>query len=295
MSKTKKPKSKARRIIEWILLGIFGALFLVVGAGQIESMVHKNTYFGQPIRFGVGSFIVQTNSMEPEYMVNTAIITYRYSPDVIYQKFQNGETVDITFMDWYMGNTSFDKPTDSASYYNRTDPIRNKDGSLAAIAMTHRLREVHVDTSKEVGKGRYHFIVAGINPEGQSSHPGQYQVFTEEYILGQVVLHSDFLGGVFGFVASPWGLFVLLLIPAFYLVIVSTLDIFRAMKDPKEATAAESGSVAGGSVADLSQLSEKDRERLKQEMLNQLLAKKAAEKAQKQREMEAKKEEDSHE
>ena len=299
MSKPKKPKSKARRIIEWVLIGIFGTLFLIVGAGQIESMVHKDTYFGQPIRFGVGSFIVQTDSMEPEYKVDSAIITYRQDPETIYKNFTSGKTVDITFMDWYMSDTSFDQPTDKASYYNRTDPIRNKDGSLAAIAMTHRLREIHVDASKEVGKGRYHFIVSGINPEGNRSHPGQYQVFTEQYILGVVVLNSNFLGGVFSFVASPWGLFVLLLVPAFYLVIVSTLDIFKAMKEPKEVAAGADKPSSG--VADLSQLSEKDKQRLKQEMLNQLLAKKAAEKkaaeeaAKKQEGQEEGKEEDSHE
>ena len=259
MARVKRPKSKARKIIEWILIGIVGTLFLVVGAGQIESMIHKETYFSQPIRFGVGSFVVQTNSMEPEYSVGSAIITYRKDPETIYNDFISGKTVDITFMDRYTATTEYSKPTDKASYYDRTTPT--------GVPMTHRLREVHVNPNAEKWKGRYTFIVAGINPEGQAAHPGQYQAFTDTYILGVVVLNSNFLGHVFSFVASPWGLFILLLVPAFYLVIVSTLDIFKAMKEPSEAKPAE-----GPKVESLEGLSDADMKRLKEEMLQKMIA-----------------------
>ena len=268
MAKVKKPKSKARRIIEWVIIGIFGALFLVVGAGQIESMVNKDTYFSQPIRFGLGNFIVKTDSMVPEYPKGTAIITLRKDPEVIYNEFISGKTVDITFMDACTVTNEYTKPTDS-KYNWRTTPKN--------MAMTHRLREVHINPNAEKWKGRYVFIVAGINSQGMASREGQYQAFTDRYLLGEVIIHSDFLGGVFGFVASPWGLFVLLLVPAFYLVIVSVLDIFKALKEPQAATAGDTPSEPKNTGSSLAGLSEADKARLKQEMLNQMLEKKAAE------------------
>ena len=55
--KTKKPKSKARKIIEWVLFGIFGFACAVVLAANISAMVNKKKNYGQSIRFGesVGS------------------------------------------------------------------------------------------------------------------------------------------------------------------------------------------------------------------------------------------------
>ena len=72
----KKKKSKARVITEWILTGIFGVIFIFVLAGQLDGMIHAKDHHNQQLRFGTGSFIVTTNSMEPEYPVGTAIITY---------------------------------------------------------------------------------------------------------------------------------------------------------------------------------------------------------------------------
>ena len=67
--KGKKKKSKARVIIEWILTGLFGVLFVTVLVGQIDGMIHANDHYGQQIRLGFGSFVVLTDSMEPEYMM----------------------------------------------------------------------------------------------------------------------------------------------------------------------------------------------------------------------------------
>ena len=68
--KPKRPKSKARKIIEWVLVGIFGAIFAFAAAATIDGMIHKNENYGQSLRFGVGTFVVQTDSMEPEYKVD---------------------------------------------------------------------------------------------------------------------------------------------------------------------------------------------------------------------------------
>ena len=85
--------------------------------------------------------------------------------------------------------------------------------------------------------------------------------------------NSDFLGGVFGFVGSPFGLLVLLLIPAFYLVITSVIDIFKAYKEPEEASEGASKTPSNNGGAELN-LSEEDKKRLKEQLLEEMLSKK---------------------
>ena len=272
----KKPKSKARRIIEWVGIGLLGCVFTFALIAQIDAMVHKDENWGQQLRFGVGSFVVRTNSMEPEYKVGSAIITYKKSPEEIYNWWnadRQNARIDITFI--YQRYSSFlpddptlTKQTNTASY-----------SELYGSPMTHRLREVHIDPSKPIGSGHFIFIVAGINPTEEWA-ADQYQAFPDNYILGTVIANSDFLGKVFSFIASPWGLFGLLLIPAFYLVISSTADIFRILKQPEEEAAGGDPNKRGT----VSVIPDSERERLKQEMLMQMLEekKKAKEAAKKE-------------
>ena len=87
-----------------------------------------------------------------------------------------------------------------------------------------------------------------------------------------LAIDFPFLGGVFGFVSSIWGLLILLLIPSFYLIITSVIDIFKAYKEPEEkdviVVKENSGEV---------QLSEEDKKRLKEELLKEMLEKKKGE------------------
>ena len=104
-TKEKKKKSKLRVTIEWILTGLFVALFVVFGVGQIDGMIHKNEHHGQMLRFGWSTYVVWTDSMEPDYMTDSAIITYREDLDNVYKKYDEfvkaDQTVmiDMTFMD----------------------------------------------------------------------------------------------------------------------------------------------------------------------------------------------------
>ena len=255
--RVKRPKSKARKIVEWILTGIFLALFAFVMAGQIDGMVHKKDHYNQQIRFGYGTFMVKTDSMKPLYGINTALITYLEDPEKIYERFQKGETVDITFVH---------VPIASNDY---TQPENNPE-----------VREIHVNTNVKKGSGRYTFITAGINTRSEwmgwkQGDPdmviNQYQAITEKELLGRVVVNSPFLGAIFSFVSSVLGLLVLLLIPAFYLVITSVIDIFKAYKDPEEVKeGGPSGDTPKGEVA----LSDADKKRLKEQLLEEMLNKK---------------------
>ena len=280
--RVKKPKSKARKIIEWVLTGIFLAIFGFVMAAQIDGMVHKKDHYDQQIRFGYGTFMVKTDSMKPVYGIDTALITYLEDPEKIYDRFQKGETVDITFIHWPIANNEYTSPRDNPELTVRTNASSDK--QVDGIPMTHRVREIHINESVAKGKGRYTFITAGINTRSewmgwQEGQPdmviNQYQAITEKELLGRVVVNSPFLGAVFSFVSSVFGLLILLLIPAFYLVITSVIDIFKAYKEPEPATAGAGGpsSNNNGPVT----LSEADKKRLKEQLLEEMISKKKGE------------------
>lgn len=272
----KKPKSKARKIIEWVLTGVFVALFAVIGIAQIDGLVHKKDHCGQALRFGYGTFVVQTESMEPTYKKGYAIVTNYESFESIYKRYEAGKTVDVTFYyDWNCYNEAsvneLAHPTENPQLTSRIEPA---DFPI----ITHRVMEIHVNESVKAGEGRYTFIAAGINESVASATDGQgriyqYQAFTEKYLLGRVVIGSAFLGGVFSFVSSVWGLLILLLIPAFYLVISSVIDIFKAYKEVEEPQTASSDGEKTTNSGTL-ELSEADKKRLKEELLEQMLNKK---------------------
>ena len=264
----KKPKSKARKIIEWVLTGIFFVIFAIAGIAQIDGLINKNKHYGQQIRFGYAAFVVKTESMEPVYKVDTAIITYLEDVDKIYERYTKGETVDVTFYDAYTANTEYTKPSEAHPELTmRTNPAEYP-------IITHRVVEIHKNDAVNKGEGKYTFIVAGINKGVGAATDGdgniyQYQAFTEKELLGRVVVGSAFLGAIFGFVSSVWGLLILLLIPSFYLIITSVIDIFKAYKEPDEEVA-----TANGAPAPKGELSEDDKKRLKEELLQEMMNKK---------------------
>ena len=281
---TKKPKSKARKIVEWVLTGIFLVFFIILGIAQIDGMVHKKDHFDQTLKFGYGTFVVRTESMEPAYKKGYAIVTKLESYESIYKRFQADKTVDVTF---YYNKNCYDEAMGNPL----SKPSVEKNPQLTKLIqpaeypiITHRVMEINVDTSKKAGQGRYTFIVAGINNSVASATDSegrvyQYQSFTEKYLLGRVVIGSAFLGGVFSFVSSIWGLLILLLIPAFYLVITSVIDIFKAYKEPETENASSGeGSKEGSENSDGTlELSEEDKKRLKDELLQEMLNKKGGE------------------
>lgn len=303
----KKEKSKLRKIIGYVITGIVICLFALVAIGQIMGLVLKDKNNGQSLAFGkFGNFIVLTDSMEPEYDKNNAIITYKQSPEKIYSMYlENMEYnrpiqeeyskkisavttsdekialieemekkerhIDITFMDNYSGYASIkpSKDTPDPILSNLDSPVQVRSGEMATPIMTHRLREMRVDETKKEGEGRYTFITSGTNINGYYASFGQYQAFTENQFLGEVVMNSPALGSFFRFVTSVWGLLILLLIPALYLIITSIIDIVRALKEKDEAEP-----VITGNAASLKDLPPEEIERLKQEMLEDMMNKK---------------------
>ena len=271
----KRKKSKARIIIEWVFTGVFTALFLFVAVGQVMGMIDKDANYGHTFTYNFGSFVIQTESMvnnedeSDSYPVGIAIITHKDDAKDIYEAYLRGEVLDLTFYDGYTG------PVDKITTTAENVKYRT---SATGYVITHRLFEVQINEDAKVGEGHYVFIVAGINKkmaEGMGAW-GQYQAFTEKQLLGVVKVKSNVLGGFFGFISSPWGLLVFLLVPAFYLVVTSVLDIFKAIKEPDEenSSVSDNNSNDGSSNGSLEGLSDADKERLKREMLEEMMNRK---------------------
>lgn len=267
--KVKKEKSKGRKIVEWILFGIFGLLFAAVVAGNISGIIHRDEHYGQSIRFGFGNFIVLTNSMEPDIPQDSAIITFKEDVNSVKERFDRGETIDFTFM-----NIPID-----IDFEPDTLEFKRINGGTAVYSnavMTHRLKEIHIREDVPFGQGRYIFVTTGINNGGDYALIGQYQISTEKQYLGVVKVSNVFLGGLFNFIASPIGLIILLLVPAMYLIVMSSIDIFKQLK---EAEAKEQAVAANPEQSTrLAGLSDEDRERLKKELLDEMIVQKRGDK-----------------
>ncbi len=351
MKQEKKKKSKTRKIIEWVLIGIIGCIFGFVLVGQIQGFVTRNENYGQSLPYGYGNFVVKTDSMEPFYPVGSAIVTHKDNVDDLYhlyleqtkyndelnrddgenldqkmadtlteikgylttlsistfddetltakekeiasyedaqKKTEHLETIkklksarekyyeiedkyqhiDITFFDNYLGSyldakeiRALDDADGKSRFTSRTSPSQ--------MIMTHRLRYIAKDEQAKEGEAKYIFYVSGTNYSTHYSQSGQYQVFSEKEFLGQVKINSPFLGGFFSFVSSVWGLLILIMIPALYLIITSGRDLIKSLKEKEEQE--EAYAQYGISSTSLEGISKEDQERLKAEMLEEIL------------------------
>ncbi|MCR5506110.1 MAG: hypothetical protein K6F07_03860 [Bacilli bacterium] len=242
----KKPKSRARKIIEWVLTGFFVAIFGFVAVVQIIGTATKNKNNGVPNYGGYQVLVILTDSMEPQYKVNGAVIVKKVDPS----KITLGD--NVTFM--YDVNGTY-------------------------MPMTHQISDIKAPTESDP---HWHFEAHGINTastqcktatsdRGDCTYQRQY--FTEEALMGKVVGYSMALGVIFNFMITPWGLLLLLLLPALYLIVSSVIDLVKAAKMDEEKEAAEAEAIAKGEkpASSLSGLSEEDIKRLKEEMLNEML------------------------
>ena len=251
---SKKPKSKTRKIIDWVITGIFATLLVGVGVIQIVNKTSKNQNM-----FGPQYQKVLTDSMSPVYKVNEIIVVEKTSAADLYVRVnEKHQDVDLSFK-WTVSGQE--------------------------VSMTHRLQSV---TYSEVAQTdpitgvtyQYTFVAHGINKHSEFCKIGdqygdcttQTQTFHEDAIIGRVTRKSY----VMTFATSIWGLLVLLLIPCLYLIIASVFDICKALDDKEEVPA--EGEVVGEASDKpkdpLAGLSEKEKEKLKKQMLDEMLGKK---------------------
>lgn len=253
--KPKKPKSKARKIIDWIITGVFAALLVGVGVIQIINKTNKNQNV-----FGPKYQKVLTDSMVPTYKVNDIIVIEKTTPEAIYHRVTElgQDNVDVSF-EWVVAGQK--------------------------RSMTHRLISVTYSEVPQINiatgeRFHYTFTAHGINKHSEFCKIGdeygdcttQTQVFHESALIGRVARKSP----IMTFVTSIWGLLIMLLVPCMYLIIASVFDIVKVLDDKEEVPA--EGEVVGEASDKLKDplagLSEKEKEKLKKQMLDEILGKK---------------------
>lgn len=269
-----KKKSKVKKICNWIIAGLFGSLLVTL---TIFNLVNKFT--GDGFVFGSQYPMVLTDSMEPEYMVGDVLVInkiknyddlieqYRFGDDGIENSEDDASSVILP------GTTTLTEGAkiDLTFYYDIT-------GSGKEYSVTHRLSQVIIRDDVEVGNGKYIFTTHGINTNSEQCSTnggdctGQTQTFDETKVIGKVKEVNGFLTIVYTAFTSTWGLLILILIPATYLIITSVIDIVKSMSE-KEESPSSTGNTNQSKDNLLQQLSPEDLERLKKELLNELLEK----------------------
>ena len=248
--KEKKPKSKARKIIDWVITGVFATLIVGLAVVQIINKTTKNQNL-----FGAQYQKVLTDSMSPTYKVNDIITLTKANAADLKKRVDAGQDVDVSF-EW---------------------KVNGQD-----VSMTHRLisvtysEEPLMDYAKNK-EYHYTFVAHGINKQsewckgtgGYMDCTDQTQEFNEHALLGRVVRKSYFMT----FATSIWGLLVLLLVPCMYLIIASVIDICKALDDKEEVPAEGEPPQVGTKEDPLAGMSEKEKERLKKQMLDEMLGK----------------------
>ena len=248
--KQKKEKSQARKIIEWVGTGVLTLLVAVIVFFNVVGMVTRKDNYDVPNYFGIQTLVVLTDSMVPSeegdkgYEVGSTVIVQKVDPSTI----KVGD--DLTFM-W------------------------NVNGRLTP--MTHRCSDIQTATDAS-GNITYTFTCHGINKKSEFCKIGdvygdctdQLQVFNQDVLLGKVIGKSAFLGFFYNFVSSWWGLLIMLLIPALYLIITSVIDIVKAPDEDKKVLVEGKEEKKDKN----SSFDDEERARLKQEMLNQMIEEK---------------------
>lgn len=238
IEKPKKPLYK--KIIDGIGIAFISLLGVILVIFLIGNFTAKNNY-GVKMIFNHSTLVVLTDSMEPDYKVGGAIFIEKTDPS----KIEVGD--DLTF------------------YYDSW-----------GVVVTHRVEEI---TPPSGENELYTFKLHGINREstqcGSEDEPkdctDQFQIVTSDKIIGKVVGSSYFIGQVYTFMMEPYGLILLLLIPGGYLIYVSIDAIVKALKE-KEINE-EKVELTNTSTSKLDRLSKEEKEKLKEELLSELLNK----------------------
>ncbi|MCR5565067.1 MAG: hypothetical protein K6F59_04685 [Gammaproteobacteria bacterium] len=256
--KDKKGKSKVKKILDWVITGVFGTLIAISAAVLIYSRVGGDGF--------IGNYLfpqVLTDSMGDVYPVGSVLIVEKVNPADI----KIGD--NVTFM--------YD--------FNPSD-------SVGKIRVTHQISNITIDDSWEEGKGHYIFTAHGTNKQSEFCKIGskeygdctyQTQTFREMDLVGRVNRVSPVLTAVTKFVKQPIGLISLVLVPCLYLMVTSVIDLFKKIPDD-EPTNSTVNPNSGGTAEykpkvyapgedPLAGMSQEDKERLKKELLDQMLGK----------------------
>lgn len=210
-SEQNQPKKKKlwSSIVTWVL-GALILLLVVVDVFAIVSGNQSNNH-GVPFLFGRGYLRVLTDSMAydstsgevlaDDLPVNTCAIIQKVDPSTL----EDGDVI---------------------TYYSAT--VSESMGTTMIIS--HRIKE-HTTVS-----GKLVFYTIGDNLKAQTcgdtgcSYPANREAISEDDVIGKVIGHNDFLGGVLYVVQQQWFVPVAVLVP---LTVIATLSAVDFLKEAK--------------------------------------------------------------
>ena len=270
----KTRKNRVKKIINWIITGFFAAL---IGGLVIFNLVNK--YSGNDYIFGAQYPMVLTDSMEPEYMVGDVLVIKKIDHfDTLVDQYRAGDDGILSTEDDATSVVIGDQET--LTNGATIDLTFNYDiaGIGEEYSVTHRLSQIVIYNNTDEGEGKFSFTCHGINTDSEqcSTNGGdcttQTQTFNETKVIGEVRGVSTFLTFVYKIFTSVWGLLILILIPALYLIITSVIDIVNTLNGKEEKAPSPSIDQDLKDNA-LTNLSDEDKERLKKDLLEELLKK----------------------
>lgn len=265
--KEKKPKSKKRKIIEWSITGLFLALLCTVAGFRIYQAASGNSSV-----FGTQFPVVLTDSMETDYMVGDVLKVSNAKPEEIKEAFDRGEQIDLSFK-WNIG--TYSKPNIQMMTHRIVDVMYFEDAE-----QNINLCYTYNDNVYSFDNRGYHytFVTHGINKNSKQTKEGedltkQLQFSREDQLVGRVKGKSQFLRVMNQIFTSVWTLILLILVPGLYIVITSVLELFSTLDDDEDEKLVTEGAKISTSDDPLKGLSDEDKERLKKQMLDELMKK----------------------
>lgn len=250
-----KKKKWWRVLIDVLFYTVFGVALVFTGLIVIQSKQNNGIIFGSQYPQ------VLTDSMADKYPVGTVLKVDVVDPSEI----QVGDAVTFRYT------------------------VNGQE-----VNMTHEIFQIDIRDEYLEGYGHYLFYAHGTNTHSEfckigeeygdctdTSNPKNVQKFNETKVVGKVVGTVPVLTGIYKFIKAPIGLIVLILAPCMYLLVTSVIDMFK--KIPEEEEAGASGGSSGENIkkvtyADgsdpLAGLTEKEKERLKKQMLEELMGNK---------------------
>ena len=239
-TKKKEKQPLIKKIINIVGIVFTSILGVILVFFLIGNFTAKNNY-GVKMIFNHSTLVVLTDSMEPTYKVGGAIFIEKTDPS----KIKIGDDLTFFYDSW-------------------------------GVVVTHRVLEI---TPPSETNSLYTFKLHGINTEskqcGSLDTPAdctdQYQLVTSDKVIGKVVGSSYAVGQIYTFMMEPYGLVLLLLVPAGYLIYVSIDVIVKTLKQKEENE--EKAINSSASTSKLDSLSSEQKEKLKKELLNELLNK----------------------
>lgn len=214
---------KGKKIVSWIIDGVLVALIGVLVYVQISMLTTKGDNHGVPKAFGMSFLYVATNSMDDPDQPN-GIHT---GSGILIESVKDYASLKVSdpIYDEEGNLTDYAKNGDVVTFYY--DAIRAAD--------THRL----IDKNFNEETGKWEFKTKGDNPEAHKSPYLNVEVWGQDDLIGKVVYHSDWLGGLLT-IASPdaaasagktaWLLPVAVLVPLVVLAGMSIFDVFKKAK-----------------------------------------------------------------